>query len=163
MLAKLVADVANHTDRLSEELLLQAKHMLSVFRQYHNQDQLVHIVNPTCEQDVLTDRWPESLTDQALFISDLKYLLSEVKQLVEGRDLEVMQKIMVNLFGEVPALEAVKAFNDRGGKEISEGRSRYDPEMGKLVIPALVTSVKESSETWATPRHTFYGTERWRR
>ncbi len=59
MIAKLVADAANHTDRLSEELLLQAKYMLSVFQQAHNQGRLVHIVNPVCTEDVLTDRWPE--------------------------------------------------------------------------------------------------------
>ncbi len=64
MIAKLVADAANNTGRLSEELLLQAKYMLSFFRQQHDQGRLVHIVNPVCPEDVLTDRWPGSLQDQ---------------------------------------------------------------------------------------------------
>ena len=64
LIAKLVADAANHTDRLtdrlSEELLFQAKHMLLVFQKDHNVGKPIHIVNPVRNQDVLTDRWPET-------------------------------------------------------------------------------------------------------
>lgn len=161
MIAKLVADAANHTERLSEELLLQAKHMLSVFRQYHDQGRLVHIVNPVCPKDVLTDRWPASLQDQARFIRDLEDLVQKVEQLVAGCDLARMQKIMVSLFGESPAREAVRAFSERTGTEISAGRSGHDPEKGGLIIPAASVAVPAVSRS--TPRHTFYGTERRRK
>ena len=86
MIAKLVADAANHTDRLSEELLLQARCMLFVFRQAHEHGRLVHIANPVCEGDVLTDRWPESLQAQALFICDLEDLVGKAEWLVVGCD-----------------------------------------------------------------------------
>ncbi len=159
MIAELVAEAANHTERLSEELLLQAQHMLSVFRQYHDRGRPIHIVNPACEQDVLTDRWPGSLQDQALFISDLKDLVHKAERLVAGCDLEEMQKIMASLFGEVPATEAVKAFNERSGTAIRDGRSRHDPGKGGLSIPAVVTLPVSRP----TPRHKFYGTERRKR
>ncbi len=159
MVAKLVADAANHTERLSEELLLQARYMLSVFQEAHAQGRLVHIVNPVCEKDVLTDRWPGSLQDQALFISDLENLVHKAERLVAGCDLEEMQQIMASLFGEVPATEAVKAFNERMGKDIRDGRSRYDPRKGGLSIPAVVTPPVSRP----TPRHRFYGTERRKR
>lgn len=109
MIAKLVADAANRTDSLYSELLFQAESMLYVFRQSHNQGRLVRIVNPVCAADVLTDRWPESMQDQALFISDLEILVQAVKQLVAASDLAVMQVIMARLFGEGPAKAAVKA------------------------------------------------------
>lgn len=159
MIAKLVADAANHTDHLCEELLYQAQYILSVFRQYHDRDQLVHIVNPACEQDVLTDRWPGSLQDQTLFINDLEDLIRKVKRLGEGPDLEVMQEIMVSLFGEAPAKQAVQAFNKRTGDEIGGGRSQYDPQKGGLIAPVAATVIAPSV-TRPTPRHTFYGTER---
>lgn len=159
MIAELVAEAANHTERLSEELLLQAQHMLSVFRQYHDRGRPIHIVNPVCEQDVLTDRWPGSLQDQALFISDLKDLVHKAERLVAGCDLEEMQKIMASLFGEVPATEAVKAFNERMGTAIRDGRSRHNPGKGGLSIPAVVTQPVSRP----TPRHSFYGTERKKR
>lgn len=159
MIAELVAEAANHTERLSEELLLQAQHMLSVFRQYHDRGRPIHIVNPVCEQDVLTDRWPGSLQDQALFISDLKDLVRKAERLVAGCDLEEMQKIMASLFGEVPATEAVKAFNERMGTAIRDGHSRHNPGKGRLGIPAIVTPPVSRP----TPRHRFYGTERRKR
>ena len=55
LIAKLVADAANHTDRLSEELLLQARHILHEFQRSHNAGCRIHVTNPVCEQDVLTD------------------------------------------------------------------------------------------------------------
>ena len=158
MIAKHVADAANHTHSLSEELGLQAKHMLSVFRQHHGQRRLVHIVNPVCAADVLTDRWPGSLQDQARFIKDLEDLVQKVEQLVAGCDLESVQKIMVSLFGESPAKEAVRAFSERTGTEIGAGRSGHDPEKGRLIIPAA--SVAVPTVTRSTPPHTFYGIER---
>ncbi len=163
MLAKLVADAANHTEHLSEELLHQAQHMLSFFRQHRDRNQLVHVVNPVCAEDVLTDRWPESFRDQDRFIGDIEDLVQKGKQLVTGCDLAEMQKIMVCLFGEAPAKDTVRAFNERTGNEIGGGRSQYDPQKGGLIIPIAVASTTAPSVTRATPRHTFYGTERRKR
>ena len=115
MIAKLVADAANHTDRLSEELLHQAQHMLTVFRTYHGQGRLVHVENPVCERDILTDRWPGSPRDQAIFISDLEDLVEKVERLMAGCDLAEMQKIMVSLFGETPTADAFRYFNEHMG------------------------------------------------
>ena len=160
MIAKLVADAANHTDRLSEELLYQAGYILSVFRRAHDQDRPVHIVNPMCEGDLLTDRWPESLQPQALFICDLEDLVRKAERLVAGCDLEEMQHIMVSLFGETPARDAIRAFNERNGNVIGGGRSRYDSHKGRLVVPTAVAGSSAPVIARSTPRHTFYGTER---
>ncbi len=160
MITKLVVDAANHTERLSGELLRQARYMLSVFQEAHTQGRLVHIVNPVCEKDVLTDRWPESRQDQALFIRDLEDLVLKAERLVAGCDLEEMQKIMVSLFGEAPTIEAVRAFNEGIGKDIREGRSRHDPGKGGLSIPAVITRPVSRPAPRPTPRHRFYGTER---
>lgn len=160
VIARLVADAANHTDRLSEELSLQARHMLSVFRQFQEQGRLVHIVNPVCEVDVLSDRWPESLQAQALFIRDLEDLEGKAEQLVTGCNLAEMQQIMTSLFGEAPARDAVGAFNERNGSAIGDGRSRYDSLQGRLVVPAAAATPSAPAVARATPRHTFYGTER---
>ena len=163
MIAKLVADAANNTGRLSEELLLQAKYMLSFFCQQHDQGRLVHIVNPVCAEDVLTDRWPESRQDQALFIRDLENLVQKVERLVAGCDLGKMQEMMESLFGESPAKEAVQAFNERTGNEIGGEGSRYDPQKGGLIIPASVAGITIPSGAMGTPKHTFYGTEKRKR
>ncbi len=158
-IAKLVAEAAgDSTQGLCEELLFQARNMLSIFRQSYEQGQLIHIVNPMCGKDVLTDRWPACMQDQALFIRDLEGLEQRVERLVNGCDLQKMQEIMASLFGETPVKAAIHAFNRRAGNSIGNGRSRYNPQNGGLIVAPSVPSI-----TRTTPRHTFYGTERRKR
>ena len=160
MVAKLVADAANHTGRLSEELLLQAQHMRRVFREAHNQGERVHIVNPVCTEDVLTDRWPESLQEQTLFLSDLENLVQKVERLVAGCDLREMRETMASLFGEAPARDAIRAFNERMGEGIRDGHSRHELHRGRLAILPSTAAGMAPSTTKPTPKQTFYGTER---
>lgn len=162
MIAKLVADAANGTDRLSEELLHQSRHMLSVFQQEDSSGRLLHIFNPVCRRDVLTDRWPESMLDQKMFIRDLGVLVANVERLVSGCGLEEMQQLMVKLFGEKPAGDAFGAFNKRIGGVVSSGRSRHQPGLGSLVIPGAATGIAAPSASRATPSHRFFGGERHR-
>ncbi len=159
LIAKLVADAANHTDRLSEELLFQARHMLSEFRRWHDARCLIHVANPVCEQDVLTDRWPESLQDQAIFIRDLENLVMQVERLVSGCDLEEIKKIMMELFGEAPTIDVVESFVRRMGDGMLSGQSQHRPGTGSLVFPttAAGTSVTTPSGAVSTPKHTFFG------
>ena len=158
MIAKLVADASNHTDRLSEELLLQAQHMLSVFSECHREGRLVHIANPVCAQDVLTDRWPQSLHDQAMFINDLRNLVAKASRLVSDCGLEEMRRIMEELFGEKPTADAFMSFNEDLGRGVRSGRSRHDPKTGRIVVPSTAAvGVTASSAGHATPKHTFYG------
>lgn len=156
MIAKLVADAANHTDRLSEELLHQAQHMLTVFRHHHDQGRLVHVANPVCNEDVLTDRWPGSSRGQATFISDLENFVRKVERLVARCDLAEMQEIMTSLFGEVPTTEAFRTFNQQVGDMVRDGRSRHRTGTGGLILPAASTAANTAVER-ATPKHTFYG------
>ena len=160
LIAKLVADAANHTDRLSEELLLQARHMLSEFRRWHGAGCRIHVANLVCEQDVLTDRWPESLQDQAIFIDDLKNLVTKVERLVSGCDLGEMKTIMVELFGEAPTMDAFRAFNNESvGSPVQLGQSQHRPDTGSLVLPTTATGTGAaiSSGAVSTPKHTFLG------
>ena len=93
--------------------------------------------DPVCAEDVLTDRWPGSLHEQAAFIDDLDDLVAKVERLIAGCSLQEMQEIMVDLFGEAPTGEAFKAFNERTGAVIRQGRSRHNPNSGRLNLPAM--------------------------
>ena len=163
MMAKLTADAANSTDTLSEELLHQARAMRDELKRWHAARLLIHVVNPACAEDVLTDRWPGSLREQAVFLADLDDLVAKAERLVVGCSLEEMREIMADLFGEVPADHAFKAFNERMGAAIRDGRSRYTPGSGRLSLPAsgIVTGIAATpSVIRAAPRNTFFGTER---
>lgn len=165
MMARLIADAANSTDTLSEELLHQARAMRDEIGRWHSAGLLIHVVNPVCAADVLTDRWPGSLHEQAAFIADLDDLIAKVERLVAGCSLEEMRAIMADLFGEAPTGEAFKAFNRRAGAAIQGGHSRYTPGSGRLSLPAsgLVTGVAAPSVARPAPKNTFFGTERGKR
>ena len=161
MIAKFIADSANGTHSLSEELLHQAKRMLAEFQRCNDARQPIHVTNPTCPEDVLTDRWPGTLAAQGVFVQDLHNLVAKVEQLVSGRLLHDMQQIMLGLFGEAPTAEAFRAFNQRTGDDIRLGRSRYVAAVGGIATPAIVGPGSGSSRAVVsdrpTPRHTFYG------
>lgn len=163
VLAKLVADAANQTLTLSEELLFQARQMLAFFDTADRQRQLVEIRNPRCTDDVFTDRWPASLHEQRVFLTDLRDLVAKLERLASGCDLATMREILAGLFGERSALEAITAFNKSTGTAISIGKSfhstsggRFDLAASGVAAIASTPSVAVSS-TRATPGHTYYG------
>ncbi len=165
MMAKLIADAANSTETLSEELLHQARAMREELGRWHRAGLLIHVVNPVCAEDVLTDRWPGSLHEQAAFIADLGDLIAKVERLIAGCSLEEMRAIMADLFGKAPTGEAFKTFNRRTGAAIEAGRSQHTPGAGRLNLPAsgLITGVAAPSVARPTPKNTFFGTERRKR
>ena len=161
MIARLVAENANRTHNLSHELLHQARSMLSVFEQSQRSGSLVHLKNPVCDMDVLTDRWPGSFPNQAIFIHDLQHLVTRVERLTGGCDLAEMRRIMVELFGETPTADAFGDFNRSFGNDVRGGRSRHERSTGRVVLPSAAAGATFPSVACSTPKHTFYGGERW--
>ena len=162
MKAKLVADAANQTEGLGEELLVQAEHLAREFQAAHDRQRLIMVTNPVCDQDVLTDRWPSSLHEQAIFLQDLKELVRKLKWLHEGRDLGEMKKIMTALFGEAPTDRVFSDYNENIGSTVIGG-SRHLPKTGALVVRPTeaigVGAATTAVRTASTPKHTFYGGE----
>lgn len=161
VLAKFVADNANRTQTLSEELLHQAQQLKLAFEQAQRHQKKILVCNPACESDVFTDRWPECLEAQELFLTDLATLVRKLELLRGDCDLATMQRVLSELFGERPTLEAIKAFNREAGRAIVEGRSRHIAGSGRFDMPvapavAAVTSTIATT-SHATPKHTYFG------
>ena len=157
ILSKLIADSANQTDRLSKELLNQSNCMLKFFKQRHRLKRLVHIANPVCAQDILTDRWPESLNDQAIFIADLENFIRQIERIMAGCDLAEMKNVMIGLFGEAPTTEAFRALNDQIGSTVRTGKSGHLTGTGGMVLSSTPFLLPKQSVARPTPKHTFYG------
>ena len=154
MMSKLVADAAGRTSTLFEELLHQAREMLAFFERSHQAGQRVHVENPVCPRDVLTDRWPADLGDQAVFVEDLRRLIQRLEQLRKC-DLGEVRQIIVELFGEGPTTDAVEAFVQRFGHEIEQGKSQHLRKGGRVALPGVAAT------GIATPKHKFFG-GKWR-
>ena len=156
VMSKLVADAAGQTDTLYEEMLHQAKSMLAFFERSHRVGHCIHVANPVCAGDVLTDRWPGSVNDQARFVNDLRRLVGRLEQLADC-DLGEMKQIMVELFGEGPTAKAIDEFVKRFGREIKRGKSRHQRNSGRVVLPGAAAAGV------STPKRQFYGGKWWER
>jgi len=162
VIAKLVADAANQTNGLGEELLFQAKHLAREFQAAHGCKIPIRVTNPVCEQDVLTDRWPSSLHEQGIFLQDLNDLVVKLQRLHKGCDLGEMKKTMAALFGEAPTDRVFADYNKDIGATVKDG-SRHLPKNGALVVQPKEAigagTAATAVGTASTPKHTFYGGE----
>jgi hypothetical protein len=156
LLAFYVASHANQTKSLAEELSFQVESILAVVGEAHDRGQQVFARNPTCREDILTDRWPADQSDQAVFIRELTDFAVKLRRLRGEIALPEMQQILEDLFGEKPARSAVRDNVQRVGKDVGSIGSRYMP--GKAAIPAAVAGgAPAPSIARSAPPHKFFG------
>ena len=158
LLCKYVADQANRTTTLADEVLHQATVMLAIFEGAQQAGRLVHEENPTCQADVLTDRWPASLEDQKHLIADLQEMTQKLARVIEGTALEETRQILGDLFGERPARDVVSDYIERYGSQVKQGSGAHLPGTGQ--IPAAgVMLASAPAVARSTPPHSFFGGE----
>lgn len=165
LLSKIAADAALPTGSLYDQLLRMAQHARHEIGAAHQQGQLIRVTNPRCDDDVLTDRWPASLNDQETYLGDLDRLIYQLGLLQhEECGLREMQAILSDLFGENPTGEVIKSYAARLGGAIDTGQAyqergtgRIDPVRSGIAAPGLASAAPARS--FATPKHTFFGSE----
>jgi Second Messenger Oligonucleotide or Dinucleotide Synthetase domain len=160
LLAKLIGAYKARAVTFAAAVLEHSENLLSIFADLQSERQLIHEVNPRCAYDVLTDRWPSSLHDQALWLSDLRHLVTQLRLYVLGRiTLKERQAILADLYGEIPAKSAVLSFAERMGRAKELGETRYQSGTGRLILPGagLVTGTK----ALAVPNTSYFGGIRW--
>jgi hypothetical protein len=131
--------------------------MLSVLFAAQAQARLVDIRNPRCPADRFTDRWPENLSAQAIYIEDLKVFRQQLAAIMsDDLSLEDKRHLLSLMFGEGPARAVVEDYAARIGESVREGNRRVGPT-GR-VLPTSVAAPAIAGPAAAQPRgHTFYG------
>jgi Second Messenger Oligonucleotide or Dinucleotide Synthetase domain len=162
LLACLVAQSHSGTGRLFNELLYQARELHKCFTEHQGSGQLVYVANPRCPEDIFSDRWPANLTEQEVYVQDLRMLVSHLERLEEGADLETIGDVLSQLFGEAISETLLREFVDRSGESIASGAVRTRRATGRIDLArsGIVTSVaasSQSSSSRSSPRHTFFG------
>jgi hypothetical protein len=153
LLSKLVADHANRTKTLSEEVEHQARQVLVRLEAEKAAGRLVHEVNPRCPEDVLTDRWPDGPRDQNLMIEDLREFTANMRLLRSGAlSIDKIGSVLELLFGERPAKSAVNDYM------FPQGRNQVEYGTGRIVRPAALAAASPRISPVAA--HTFFG-DRW--
>lgn len=153
VLSKLVGDAAAEAARSGPGLLHVLLHLalavLTDLDRAHLSRGLIHVANPVCPADILTDRWPETLDAQATFTTDLRNLVADLQALQRSSDINEIRGILVRLFGEAPALKAIEPHL----KALPRGPVRVTSTGG--VIAGTTAAVHAARRT--VPRHTFHG------
>lgn len=164
LLACLVARFSSGADTLFAELLHQARQLDRFFGEHQARGELVHVVNPTCQEDVFSDRWPADLSEQRVFADDLRFLVAQLKRIESGADLETIANVLEQLFGEGLSKSVVREFADRSGESIARGAlysergtGRIDLSRSGIVTGALTPVARSTREALSAPRHTFFG------
>lgn len=163
LLACVNAQSAGQTETLAEELHFQIECLLSRFEAAQVQGRRIHVVNPRCEDDVFSDRWPADLRDQVEFIEDLRDFRDKAWLLRQDIDLPEMQRIMIDLFGEKPTTTAFENYLERQGQAVQGGRTiigdggRIDPVRSGLLGSSAAAAAPNQSAAKTTPGHRFFG------
>jgi hypothetical protein len=143
---------------LFEDLWLHTCEIEKTFDEYGHSGRLLHMPNPACPQDALTDRWPGTFAAQERFHADLAELVIDLERLHKARSgsLDHWQPILAKLFGENVTSDAIETMAERFGRVSSQGGLRVT-STGGLVLPATLAA--PSTRSIVVPRHRFYGTK----
>ena len=127
--------------------------MLARFEYEVSRNSKIVEVNPTCPQDVLTDRWPKSMDDQKLMMGDLRDFIRKLGCLRSGKlDLSQMTAILEDLFGQRPVRKAVEDYLASMGPNRTR---RVVTPSGRVLAPAAGIATPASAN--AIRPHKFYG------
>ena len=136
---------------ISENLVCIAESILRFLKDAKSMGQLIIVVNPCCDLDIYTDRWPEDMTAQNKFINDMEYFCSQLRIFMdEQQSLADRVKILKNLFGEQVGQEAYVEYMDEMEKP---------DKPGPVVVSGSVVASESAKAKTAERPQTFYGSE----
>ncbi|MGE0769632.1 MAG: nucleotidyltransferase, partial [Hyphomicrobiaceae bacterium] len=120
---------------------------------------LLRVANPVCEDDVFTDRWPDSIAQQNEFADHLRDLVRSLEAMRKGEMFpNTMMDVLRNDFGDRVVTRAADQIATDVGGGIQQSRQLYTRRGGVLLpsATALVTPIVNPSVAAARP-HTFFG------
>jgi hypothetical protein len=154
LLAYYVAEHANSTRTLADELIHQVERVIGTLQGAEQRRETVRAFNPTCREDELTDRWPCDLAEQRVFLNELRAFAAQLHRLRQGVPLAEMQRILEDLFGERPARDAVRKYIGQHKTDNDAGKGFHILRTGS--VPAL-GSAAAPANALATPRSSPFG------
>ncbi len=127
---------------------------------------LLSVPNPEHPGEYFTDRWPESQNQQQTYAGKLRQLATGLERFRSGNvQLEDLQAWMRAQFGERVVTHAIKAFNERLGRQVGATEQSYTKSGGlwtpsKPKIVGLTTGAVAALAPVAARSHTNMGERR---
>lgn len=160
ILAYYVATNMTASTDLYGEFRAQAEGIHAVVAAADQQSKLISVVNPACNTDVLSDRWPGDLATQRVFLADLKDLLAKLDKLEADPSIEKCSEVMGDLFGENPTRIVIEDFQKQFTDKARTGGLFTTGGTAGLALGASGLAAKPMTETaYPIPRHTDFGSD----
>lgn len=162
MLARFTGDAAVSGSSISGALEAVIVTTLGALEQADRLGVRIDVRNPLCHEDRFTDRWPETLQAQRVFIADLRLLRQQLAVVMSpAASLAEKREVLVAMFGEGPAQSVVEEYASSLGHAIRTGQ-RAIGATGRVLptVGVAPPAVLRGGAANARP-HTFFGS-RWR-
>ena len=162
LLSYYAAAAAKPNTPLTEMVLRMAKFIISDIETASLYGRTIDVCNPCHDQDVLTDRWPETVSQQNDYAGVLKELVAGLESIKAGKMIPTdMMEWLREQFGERVVTKAADRMANVVGKAVKDSTQHYAPK-GKLILPtpAIVAAPTAALTTPAVASgrdHTFYG------
>jgi hypothetical protein len=158
MQAQFALNAAVPGNSISGALDAISAHMLSELEKAQAKGVLVDVRNPRCPEELFTDRWPENLQAQQVYIGDLKRFRLQLAALMSDLALDQKRDLLVAMFGEGPAQSAIDEYAAKIGRSVQSG-SRSVTSSGRVVAATAAAAPALVRPALSQPRaHTFFGT-----
>lgn len=150
ILARFAGEARGQATTLLDELVQQTSIMMGALAECRKNGDLLHMPNPICPEDILTDRWPRNQRDQEIWHSKLQDLEKSLIRLKNGDlSLREIEEVCAKIFGMEVSQKVIAQYADRHSAAVKKGDSTSIGPSGRLLpVAGLGMSV---------PRHTFYG------
>jgi len=157
MLSRYAAIAALPNSTLTDMILRIARWIMTDIRSASAIGQRLHVANPVYGDDVFTDRWPETITQQnryASFLSEFVDGIEKAKR--KGFGPAELQDWLRGMFGQRVVTRAIDNLATTVGTAIKAATPVYS-RTGSLLLPAAgIAAVAKPSIVRAAP-HTFMG------
>jgi hypothetical protein len=142
---------ANPSLSLTEQIIAIAVDIMRRVDEAEAGWRLLSQENPTCEADLLTDRWPRHREDQQEWRNELRHLVAALR---EGISVPLSRKleIFTDLFGEELSSRAIKKYRENIGKSAPTGSMKVLPTGTVVAAPAVIPASAAASPM-AVSRH----------
>jgi hypothetical protein len=120
------------------------------------------VENPMCQNDVFTDRWPESVVQQNEFANHLKELVSGLEAMTKmTMAADAIGEWLRHMFGDRVVTKAADTTAIRLGSAIQGTQQSYSRK-GRVLVPGTGRALSAATAPLVAPAssaraHTFYG------
>ncbi len=145
VLATLALECAPTGRGLCEEVVAIASHMARRLEIESMYGRPLDLRNPAYNRDVFTDRWPQSVSAQNIYVADLKHLAQRLSRLRDDNASMIELKVILEeLFGETPAKFALDEMLEASRRAIGTKGMLFGPT-GKVITGAATAAAATTS------------------